>query len=130
MRRLCSILALFLLTAIPSLAQGQSPADSGRFVVFIHAGTKGIANPPPLVDKITAMLADRGYLVRAPDTARDEVGGAGVDYFYPTDLPAAQDIANVINQVVNPSTPLKPRYQRVKNPPGYIGVWLFGAPAS
>ena len=72
-------------------------------------------------------LAQRGYVVRPPDKQRDEAGGAGVDYFAEADKDIAQDIANVVNDVLYKSEPkVKPRYQRIRNPTGYIGVWLYG----
>jgi hypothetical protein len=119
-----------MLIAVPSAVRSQSwdpPADAGRFTLYIHAGTKGIAQPPErLVGKIIAMLADRGYLVRRPDTERDEEDGPGVDYFDPHDLPAAADIAKVVGTVGD--IQLKPRLKRGGRGPGYIDLWLFGAP--
>jgi hypothetical protein len=71
-------------------------------------------------------------LVRAPDNQRDVVGGPGVDYFDDSALDVAQDVANTVNETfeklwgqVADDRKLKPRRQRVKNPPTYLGVWLF-----
>ena len=103
------------------------PADAGRFVLFIHAGGAAEGDRK-LIDIIAISLAKRGYVVRAPDNERDEIGGPGVDYFAEAESSAAQDIANTINSAsaeLHGSVKVEPRLQHGKNPPGYIGVWLF-----
>jgi hypothetical protein len=118
---------IFLFTAPLSVGAQvlqAPPADAKRFVLFIHAGT---ATKPDqdLVKKVTFALAARGYVVRSPEYDRDELGGPGVDYFADADLQAATDVAAVVNAELSPAIKLKPRLQRVRNQPGYIGVWLF-----
>jgi hypothetical protein len=120
-----AFLAIFLLAVPLSVRAQEPPADARRFVLFVHAGA---ATPPDqnLVKKITFALAARGYVVRSPESDRDEIGGPGVDYFADADVQAAKDIAEVVNAQLPPNaTKLMPRLQRVKNQPGYIGVWLF-----
>lgn len=119
---------LFLL-AMPTVASSQvasePPKDAKRFVLFIHAGSKTPMDES-LTNKIALTLAARGYIVRSPEKDRDQVGGPGVDYFIEDDLPAANDIAAVVNdQLPTGAKKLQPRRQRVSNKPGYIGVWLY-----
>lgn len=132
--RICLIvvfLAPGLLFAQPQ--QTQLPTrDNSQFVVFLHGGgydttkfdDKGLR-------QIGAILVKKGYVVRAPDMDRDQVGGPGVDYFSDEALTAAQDVANTVNaelknrKLLNDGKELKARRQNVKNPPGYLGVWLF-----
>jgi hypothetical protein len=130
------LLIVVVIVSIPvrlwAQAIGAPPADPSRFVLFIHAGG-GPAGASDVADNIAAELARRGYVVRAPDEERNAKGGPGVDYFSAGDRPAAQDVANTVNAELKASANaelkasavLQPRLQNVKNPPGYIGVWLF-----
>jgi len=130
MRSISRLLVALLMLVIPSLGRSQSatspPTNASSFVLFIHAGASN--NPDQdLIKRIAVTLATRGYNVHSPDNERDEIGGPGVDYFSDEDLPAAQDIATVISDMLpQGSKRLMPRRQRGKSPPGYIGVWLFG----
>src|SRR5271167_2984982 len=134
MKSIRHVLVALLMLSIPSLARSQvataPPANASSFVLFIHAGARN--NPDQdLVKKIAVALATRGYNVHSPDNERDEIGGPGVDYFSDEDLPAAQDIATVISDMLpQGSKRLMPRRQRGKSQPGYIGVWLFGTTSS
>jgi hypothetical protein len=118
-------------------ASPQAPGDPTRSVVFIHAGSKGAKPPDHIVDTIANDLAKLGYIVRAPDQEQDVVGGQGVDYFSEQDLAFAQHVASIVNAELKasfekaklPEPPaLAPRKQSVKNPAGYLGVWLFALP--
>ena len=103
------------------------PDNANSYIVFIHSGGwRPGEGDPTTVKRVALALAQRGYLVRPPDAKRDEVGGAGVDYFDASDKDIAQDIANVVNGVLGDAK-VHPRLQRIKNPTGYIGVWLYSA---
>jgi hypothetical protein len=122
------LLIAIITTPIASPAQQQQMRKPDYFTVFIHAGAKS----PPAADvikQITIYLARKGYSVRAPDNEQDVVGGPGVDYFSTEDAAAAKDVADIVNEAFNAlkvdGPKLAPRLQRVRNPPGYIGVWLF-----
>jgi hypothetical protein len=129
MRPWSRYLVMIVLLLVPPAGRceplGDPPADAGRFVLFIHAGSDGHVDPK-LVKQAAVKLAERGYVVRSPDTQFDEEG-PGVDYFSKGDLQAAQDIAAFLNTLLPPRADrsIAPRFQRTKNPPGYIGVWLF-----
>jgi hypothetical protein len=100
-------------------------AQSQQFVVFVHAGPNRAADPK--VKLIAAAVAQGGYLVRAPDNDVDPVA-PGVDYFADSAETAAKDVARIVNNAfkgVPGSSVLTVRRQRVRNPAGYIGVWLF-----
>jgi hypothetical protein len=126
---------LLLLLLAPSVlsAQQQSsgaPERNSQFVVFIHAGGGDINDRS--LREIGAMLVRKGYVVRAPDRERDEIGGPGVDFFSTFARDAAQDVADTVNAglqalklLPDEKKKLQPRLQRVNNPPGYLGVWLF-----
>jgi hypothetical protein len=114
--------------------QGRSTSpsfDPSKFVVFIHMGGRSLDRLAIL--RIGIALSKKGYVVRAPDRDQDEVGGPGVDYFSDSARDAAQDVANAMNEVLremklqdkDDSRKLRPRLQGTKNPPGYLGVWLF-----
>jgi len=121
-------LALALLVGLSAAAVTSPPPDNAnRYTVFIHSGGwRGGDSDDKVVTPVVSALAQRGYLVRPPDKQRDDSGGAGVDYFAESDKDIAQDIANVVNDVLYKSEPkVKPRYQRIRNPTGYIGVWLY-----
>jgi hypothetical protein len=125
------IFLILIMVSMPLTARGLDsapPADPSRFVLFIHAGGAASESDRKLVNTIAISLAKRGYVVRAPDDERDDVGGPGIDYFSETERPTAEDIANTVNSVsaeLKGSVKVEPRRQSGKNPPGYIGVWLF-----
>jgi len=105
--------------------QALLAADTAKFTVFIHEG--GTPNAE-VVKRLAAALASKGYNIRGFDEEQDTIGGPGVDYFYDEDKAAAEDIAQIINKELTTnglSANVNPRKQGVKNPPGYIGVWLF-----
>jgi hypothetical protein len=124
------IFFMIALLTNPLVARGDSerspPTDAQRFVLFIHAGPN-LDSQRDLVKKIAIQLARRGYLVRPPDNDRDVVGGPGVDYFLDADRAAADDIAAVVNSLLpqGAGRGLQPRPQKINNPRGYIGIWLF-----
>src|SRR5262249_37266059 len=108
------------------LAPLQTRGDSGpnsRYIVFIHYGGGTLDQ----AQRVAIDLVKRGYVVRKPDSQRDTVGGPGIDYFSAQDAAPAAEVATIVNGLLGSSEDkkLKPRLQRIKNPPGYIGVWLF-----
>jgi hypothetical protein len=108
-------------------AQSPAPGTANRYILFIHSGGwSDNGEDPTIVKRVASALAQRGYLVRPPDAQRDDTGGAGIDYFAEADKDIAQDVANVVNNVLYKDEPkVHPRLQRIKNPAGYIGVWLY-----
>jgi hypothetical protein len=105
-------------------ALGQAPKDASRYVLFVHTGAGKAPSDPNLTMALNA-LARGGYLVRATDEYRDIVGGPGVDYFDLDDKPGAENVANTLN-AARPGMPaLAPRLQKIRNPKGYLGVWLY-----
>jgi hypothetical protein len=130
MHRLLLVLALCLPAPLHAQMQlgGAPQTDSKKFVVFIHTGPT--APDDPKIKQIAISLLQKGYLVRAPDGQRDQVGGPGVDYFDASAASSAQDVAKTVNELLPKmgialQKPLMPRLQQVKNPPGYLGLWLF-----
>lgn len=135
MVHLISRLLLILLLGMPIILHGQGTPPSGKrdasqFVVFIHAGPKSPDDEE--IKQIAVALFRKGYLVRAPDNQRDKVGGPGVDYFDDAAVDMAQDVADTVNDMFDKlgiqaadDKKLKPRRQRTKTPPLYLGVWLF-----
>jgi len=108
--------------------QGVWQGDTSKFVLFIHTGPR--RPDDKVVKRIAGALAQKGYLVRAPDGQQDNVGGPGVDYFADTALDAAKDVAKTVNDILQKEmsrteNTLRPRRQRTKNPATYLGVWLF-----
>ncbi|HEX3349510.1 MAG TPA: hypothetical protein VHS58_15545 [Acetobacteraceae bacterium] len=128
--------------ALPAAAAlPAAPDRASRSVVFIHAGgaPKTGGQDQPIASRIARDLVKFGYIVRAPDQEQDSVGGPGIDYFADSDLPLAQHVALVVNAALvdayaaahrGKPPVLAPRRQSAKNPPGYLGVWLFPATAS
>jgi hypothetical protein len=120
-----------LLTATPSSLyaqqqQQENPLANSRYILFIHTGGAPENSDVGLIPEILSVLLRNGYSVRKPDDQRDEVGGPGVDYFDEKDQDKAKELANLVNSVLPASLKrLDARRQRVKNPPGYFGVWLF-----
>lgn len=124
-------LALILALCVPSalLAQSQGGSPNSRFVIFIHAGGAEISDDQ--VKDIAVTLVRKQYTVRVPDRDQDK-SGPGVDYFDDNAKAAAEDVANTVNDVLkglklltDEKRALKPRRQSLRNPPGYLGVWLF-----
>jgi hypothetical protein len=137
--RICLI--VLLAAMLPGLSLAQTPQqqqagpperDNSKFVVFIHGGSATGTVDDRTLKEIAVSLLGKRYVVRAPDAERDEVGGPGVDYFSDYARDAAQDVADTVNTklrelklLTDDGKALKPRLQRLKNPPGYLGVWLF-----
>jgi hypothetical protein len=132
--RLALLLALLPAAALAQPAQQRPPApdaDKGpRHVVFMHTGPKQTSDPG--VRALAGALVRKGYLVRAPDDQQDLVGGPGVDYFADEDAGAARELADTVNAAMadpklygDDPKPLKPRRQRVRQPQGHLGLWLF-----
>ena len=114
----------------PGKQQGRPAEPEKKYVLFIHAGPL----PPTseVVRNVTLVLARRGYLVRAPDDDLDAVGGPGVDYFDDSARSKAEEIADIVNDIlpklgiqVADDKKLRARKQNAKNPAEYLGVWLF-----
>ena len=106
--------------------QLQESRANSRYILFIHTGGGPENLVGNLVQNVLTALLKEGYSVRKPDNQRDAVGGPGVDYFDDEDGRKAQEVADIVNSIL-PSTlrRLEARRQRAKNPPGYLGVWLF-----
>ena len=101
------------------------PENAKGYTLFIHSGGGSLNEEERLVavKKVVSALAQRGYLVRPWDNNSDETV---VDYFADSDKDIAQDIADVVNDILYKGEPtVKPRFQPIRNPTGYIGVWLF-----
>ena len=128
---------LAVLLGLPSLAWSQVPLRGGpsqaagnAYVLFIHAGPKKPDDGS--IKELALRLLKRGYVVRQPAFDQDVVGGPGVDYFTDQARGKAQEVADIVNDfLADIGTPpsdakkLKPRLQNVKNPPTYLGVWLY-----
>ncbi len=107
---------------LPPVADAATrPSD---YTLFIHYGSKTPSNQD--VSTLVSNLKREGFLVRGADPKRDEVGGPGVDYFQDEDEAGATKIAELVNKwLPEGATKLKARRQRVRNPAGFIGVWIF-----
>jgi hypothetical protein len=115
-------IAMFLLSG--GSAAPQSTYQRSGDVVFIHCGPE--SPDSPIVQRITKALVNDGFLVREPETDQDLVGGPGVDYFDSGSKEKADAIARLVNSILGPDKPqLTARYQRVRNPSYYYGVWLY-----
>jgi hypothetical protein len=130
--RIFLITALFVPGLLFAQPQQTTTRDNGQFVVFLHGGGTDTAKIEDQdLRQIGAVLVKKGYIVRAPDMDRDQVGGPGVDYFSDEARTAAEDVASTVNaelsnrKLLITGKELKPRRQNLKNPPGYLGVWLF-----
>jgi hypothetical protein len=136
MRTRLGLIFLLLSLCVPGDLHAQSRGtkpefDPSKFVVFIHTGGRSLDRHA--TQRIGIALSQKGYVVRAPDRDQDDVGGPGVDYFSESARPAAEDVANTMNEILtemklqdkDARKKLRPRLQRTKNPPGYLGVWLF-----
>jgi len=110
--------------------QGRAPEPERKYVLFIHTGP---LQPTSDVDtKIALELKGKGYVVREPDSNLDAVGGPGVDYFDDSAQAKAQEVANIVNEMlpklgirVADDKKLRARKQNAKNPAEYLGLWLF-----
>jgi hypothetical protein len=129
LHRLALILVLCAPSALLAQNQAQQGAPNSRFVIFIHAG--GGATDEE-VREVAIALIRKQYTVRPTDRDQDKVGGPGVDYFDDSAKAAAEDVANTVNDVLkgqklltDDKKALKARRQSLRNPPGYLGVWLF-----
>jgi len=145
--RLLFALVIVMLVALHFMVgTPRAAGDNSRFIVFIHAGgqpkkkdagaqqkQKDVgaqqAVPDEVIKQIAIALARKGYSVRPWDRQQDK---PGVDYFWDQDAEAARDVAATVNEALPPlltaddnATKLKERLQRIKNPQGYLGVWLF-----
>lgn len=122
--------ALLVLLALPAAAE-QEQADKSSYILFVHTGANAakISDVEGKVRAVLTSLLKAGYSVRKPDTGRDEVGGPGVDYFTEGDKDTAEDVAKIVNDTYRAmdlgNVVLKARRQKVRNPPHYLGVWLF-----
>jgi hypothetical protein len=105
-------------------AQSVAPKrDAARYVVFLHSGGSG---PPAVADEVAKALRARGYVVRGVDDKLDAAGGPGVDYFSDQDRPGAAEVADIVNAALpRDRKRLAPRFQKVSNPSGFLGVWLY-----
>jgi len=112
-------------------AQPEAKYDRSKYIIFIHAGPR--TKDDRDVKLISGALFSKGYIVRAPDDDQDEVGGPGVDYFDESAKEPADDVAKIINETFrllkserDAKQSLRPRRQsKTKNPPNWLGVWLF-----
>jgi Novel STAND NTPase 1 len=103
----------------------RQPDDIRRYALFLHAGG-GRSNTAELV---YGVLQKQGYSVSS-DSEIDDSGGPGVDYFNDQDKTAAEKVSTLVNSVLPEDLRrLQPRRQKPRNPPGYIGIWLFDKPA-
>jgi len=136
--RLLFALVIVMLVALHFMVgTPRAAGDNSRFIVFIHAGGQPKkkdagaqqAVPDEVIKQIAIALARKGYSVRPWDRQQDK---PGVAYFWDQDAEAASDVAATVNEALTPlltaddnATKLKERLQRIKNPQGYLGVWLF-----
>lgn len=105
-----------------NIGNTQSSRTNSRYIIFLHAG----GGERTAAEKLSKDLQTRGFTVRGIDDGIDAVGGQGVDYFNEQDKSAAQDVAQMANAVLPKVAPqLVPRLQKVTNPTGFLGVWLY-----
>jgi len=103
----------------------ESPTEYGIptfYALFVHYGSQSPVNAD--VSQLISRLRNVGFRVLGTDRERDVQGGPGVDFFRDEDEAAAKKIAELVNDWRGTPT-IKARRQKVKNPPGFIGVWLF-----
>jgi hypothetical protein len=121
--------------APPPPVQPSPPAEPpSNYILFVHSGAPSDVASPPGVSSLVKKLREAGYVVRGADAQGDPSGTSGIDYFRQEDKGAAQLIADSVNKWLEENgkqelAVVKPRRQDVHNPPGYIGVWIFGHPA-
>jgi hypothetical protein len=106
---------------VGSAVQGTLPTTN-RYNLFIHDD----GGPAELSDRIAKTLRAKGFEVRGTDRDADLEGGPGVDYFYEGDEAAARAVAEIANSMLPADRKkLVARKQSAKNPPGFLGVWLY-----
>jgi hypothetical protein len=108
--------------------QSRGAPENSHYVLFLHVGGGPPGSAKSLANTVANALQAQGYVVRGVDDKLDAVGGPGVDYFYDQDRSGAADVADVVNAAllpVHPKKRLEPRFQSVKNPMGFLGVWLY-----
>ena len=102
----------------------QSPGaarDNARFIIFLHTG----AGPRGPAEKLAKDLQAKSFKVGGTDVKVDSFG-VGVDYFREQDKIGAANVADIANMALPPGLKrLQPRPQKVSNPPGFLGVWLY-----
>jgi hypothetical protein len=106
------------------------PIDRSLYTLFIHYGAPDDMTGLPNISSLVQALREQGWVVRGADNQKD-ASGSGIDYFRPQDKAAAEAIATSVNKWLGDSSKpglstVKPRLQSTRNPPGYIGVWIFG----
>lgn len=111
----------------------SAPERPSNYILFVHYGAPGDMAGLPDVSSLVEKFKEDGYVVRGADAQRDPSATSGIDYFRQEDKDAAQVIATAVNKWLKEKgkpelAVLKPRRQDVRNPPGYIGVWIFGHP--
>jgi hypothetical protein len=130
MKRVCAAFLVLVAVALYGRPGGSIELSEQKgvlgYIVFMHTGPKSPDDTS--VRAIAGQLVRSGYVVRAPEGDQDKVGGPGVDYFADDAKPAAERLADTVNKLLEAETgfkPLKPRRQNLKNPPNYLGLWLF-----
>jgi hypothetical protein len=131
MNRLLAQILVILVLTVPLPLRAQQMRQS-EFVVFIHAGPRS-ANDP-IILQIAGYLSRMGFIVRAPDFERDTFAGPHVEYSSESASSVAQQVADLLTKMKQAISGLSPDERRplrvqqqlnTKNPPGYLGVWLF-----
>lgn len=102
-----------------------------NYILFIHYGAPRETANLPDISSLVRKFKEGGYIVQGADAQSDPSGTSGIDYFRQEDSAMAQLIADSANAWLIENgkkelAALKPRRQQVRNPPGYIGVWIFG----
>lgn len=121
------LVGVFACWAASAQSQALVPKYGKETVVFIHSGPRQPNDP--VVRAVAVALLQQGFLVREPVADQDSVNGPGVDFFDPTAVDTARQIANTVNQVLGKEAPtakqLAARPQKASTPAFYFGVWLF-----
>jgi hypothetical protein len=102
----------------------RNKLESVGYTLFLHTG----GGPSDTAELVKGVLQKQGYKV-LPDGETDGIGGPGVDYFNDQDRAGAERVARLVNSALPEDLKrLQPRRQQVRNPLGYLGVWLFQIP--
>lgn len=106
------------------------PLDRSLYTLFVHDGAPDDMTARPNASLLVQALREQGWVVRGVDNQKDTYG-SGIDYFRPQDKAAAEGIATSVNKWLRENgkadlAAVKPRLQSTRNPPGYIGVWIYG----
>lgn len=115
----------------PAQAPTESPPfDRSLYTLFVHYGAPDNMTALPNASLLVVALREEGWVVRGADNQKDTYG-SGIDYFRPQDKAAAEAIAASVNKWLRDNgkpdlAAVKARIQSTRNPPGYIGVWIFG----